>query len=95
MVSRREFVVAGAAVALATIGGNAMPVQAITNPNLGNITAGDVTRMRNTADIFDQVIPVWSADARYSGELDGLTSTRDQLIRYAQMISDYLDVQGT
>lgn len=67
----------------------------VTNPNLGNLSNADVTRMRNAADIFDQIIPVWSQDARYSAEIDGLTSTRDQLRRYAQMVSDYLVVQGT
>jgi hypothetical protein len=92
--SRREVIAAGFA-AMAALGGLTMPANALTNPNLGNITAGDVTRLKNAADIFDQVIPVWSQDARYSGNLDGLTSTRDQMRVYAQMISDYLAVQGT
>lgn len=73
-----------------------MPAQnQLTNPTLGNITNADVVRMRNAADIFDQVIPVWSQDERYSGQLDGLTQTRDQLRRFAQEISDYLAVAGT
>lgn len=72
-----------------------MPANALTNPNLGNITAGDVTRLRNAADIFDQVIPVWSADARYSAQVGYISQTRDAMRDLAQQISDYLAVAGT
>lgn len=67
----------------------------ITNPNLGNLTSGDVTRLRNAVDIINQIVPVWSQDPRYSPQVDQLTNTAAYLSQLADQVAAYLLVQGT
>lgn len=67
---------------------------AIVNPSLG-LQQGDVTRLRTARDILTQVATVWSQDARYSGEVPEIQEGARILGVVAQLVEDYLAVQGT
>lgn len=67
---------------------------AINNPNLG-LQAGDVTRLRNARDILTQIATVWSADARYSGQIEVIQGAATLLDEIATEVEQYLLVQGT
>lgn len=67
---------------------------AVTNPSW-NLSNADVTRLRNARDIVASILPVWSADGRYSPQVPMLEGLRDGLNAVAQMVEDYLAVQGT
>jgi hypothetical protein len=64
------------------------------NPSLG-ITQADANAITRPNASLDKLLAVWSQDVRYSGLVDMIRETRDNLTFIRQEVINYIAVEGT